>query len=650
MKYKSPIICLVILVFSAGCSKRADKAQTLDLGALQLSSRRVKPGADIRITYLPNRSNLKGAQDIQGVLYQLTGRDIHAQTVAMKERQSDTLEARIHIPDSAQALVFNFKSKYKTDNNGDKGYAIPLYGKDGAVLPGAKAAMGYFYLRGRSQVDVNIRHDVSDALALIWSDMKNHPKLRSAQRGAYLIQYYRNNPEKGKGLVESQIGQLESQGDLDEDELSTLQHFYAVLSDKAKSDSVNRVLVSKFPHGKAASIQALQKIMGTKDLTKATALYEQYKTGFGSDMNADGHDYVVSNLARRYCRRGNLDAAMQLALELNSKRDAGKLCNRIAFPLAEKGEKLKQAQKISKKSLELLEEVKADPKAKPTYLTAAEWKARMADEYAAYADTYAFILFKRGKIKEAIAYQSKIAGIEADPEINEHYVRFLLADRQYDQALAHAREYMESNVGTPEIEIYLKQAYQKVHHSLRGYKAFLTKVKKTEKKHVVAVLKREMIDKPAPDFSLKDLKGNEVSLRSLRGKVVILDFWATWCGVCRASFPAMQKAVDQYKNDDGVKFLFVDTWENGDNAEARKKRVLDFIAAHPYRFHILMDKEKPLKSRRFQAIDAYGVRGIPTTFIIDPAGQIKFETGYKGSESALLQEIEAMVALARGKA
>src|SRR5690554_8083345 len=75
---------------------------------------------------------------------------------------------------------------------------------------------------------------------------------------------------------------------------------------------------------------------------------------------------------------------------------------------------------------------------------------------------------------------------------------------------------------------------------------------------------QEAQPEPAPDFTLEDLEGNTVSLKDLEGKVVVLDFWATWCAPCIKSFPAMQMAVNKYKDDPEVEFLFINTWEQRD--------------------------------------------------------------------------------------
>lgn len=112
----------------------------------------------------------------------------------------------------------------------------------------------------------------------------------------------------------------------------------------------------------------------------------------------------------------------------------------------------------------------------------------------------------------------------------------------------------------------------------------------------------------APDFTLYNLKGEEVSLSSLRGKKVVLNFWATWCPPCREEMSTLQKVYEEQKSK-GVIIV-------GVNVGEEPARVRDFLHEAGVEFPILLDTD-------WEVAWKYRIRGLPCTFWIDEEGIIR---------------------------
>jgi thiol-disulfide isomerase/thioredoxin len=119
----------------------------------------------------------------------------------------------------------------------------------------------------------------------------------------------------------------------------------------------------------------------------------------------------------------------------------------------------------------------------------------------------------------------------------------------------------------------------------------------------------------APDFTTQDLAGKDVRLSDFKGKVVILDFWATWCGPCMAAMPHTQKVAAQYK-DQGVVVLGSCT---SDTRGAFERWVRANQAKYP---DIIWSHDKAERGEKNISRTLYGVGGIPAQFIIDREGKI----------------------------
>lgn len=128
----------------------------------------------------------------------------------------------------------------------------------------------------------------------------------------------------------------------------------------------------------------------------------------------------------------------------------------------------------------------------------------------------------------------------------------------------------------------------------------------------------------APDFTLQTREGSSISLDSLRGKVVYLDFWASWCAPCRESFPFMNALEADHE---GLVVLAV-------NLDQEAELVGKFLALYPANFTIALDPQG-------SAAESYGVSVMPTSYLIDRQGRLR--AVHKGFHQADTERLEAAI-------
>ena len=136
----------------------------------------------------------------------------------------------------------------------------------------------------------------------------------------------------------------------------------------------------------------------------------------------------------------------------------------------------------------------------------------------------------------------------------------------------------------------------------------------------------------ARDFTLIDLRGRSVSLSNFRGKVVLLNFWATWCGACRSEMPSLENLYRNLRHDSRFVVLTVSVDQQGSSA------VQPFVQRTDYDFPVLLDQSNQVSS-------GYDVSGIPATLIIDGTGEIVWDCAgsLDWSNTELLSAIQKLL-------
>lgn len=141
--------------------------------------------------------------------------------------------------------------------------------------------------------------------------------------------------------------------------------------------------------------------------------------------------------------------------------------------------------------------------------------------------------------------------------------------------------------------------------------------------------KTPQVRKTAPDFALKDMHGETVRLSDYRGKVVLLDFWATWCGPCKIEEPWFVEFEKMYK-DRGFAVVGVSIDEEGWDV------VKPYVEQKKINFRVLLQSGK--MDTLYESIEAW-----PTTFLIDRAGKIVFTQTGVGSKRKFEETIQQLL-------
>lgn len=627
MKKRSTFaLCLSSLLFLAACNDgNKDSDPGMEIGRLHLSAVKPQPGNQLRIKY---HKDSETSEMPEATVDYIVNKDYYSEDIELKD-SADLWVGRIKVPDSAMVLAFNFMIDLKYENNNKKGYVIPLYSEEGEELAGSEAATGAYYVMYGMRYDLEVETD--SAVAMMGRDLEAHPELRNEYDDFYPNMLSRIDNKAANEYIGQRLTDYESRENLSDKEYTKLFMLYTVQKEKTKADSIQTVASEKFPEGELAERGYYYKFRGTRTAKEKQNLFKEYQEKFGKD--GSGYSMFTRMIGADYAKAGDYDKVLELSNGLE-KMEAASYLNSVAWELAEKGENLEKAEEISGRSLELLQRLDKKPD-NLSKISKKQFKRNISSNFASYYDTYGLIQYKLGNLEKAVEAQEKAVSQHSSAEVNTRYVQFLTEAEQFETAREKAEGFIINNRGTAEIKEYLKKTYAETNSSSQPFEDYLASLEAKADEQLKQDLQEEMINEPAPTFTMKDLNGDEVSLASLKGKTVILDFWATWCGPCKMSFPGMKIAVEKYSSDPNVQFYFVDTFENGPN---REKDLAEFIQKNNYPFEVLIDPAK--EGNGYETADDYGIQGIPNKVIIGPKGNIRFKMmGYDGNNEKMVKEL-----------
>lgn len=441
-----------------------------------------------------------------------------------------------------------------------------------------------------------------------------------------LNEIYRNGKDK------SRLKDLSSEFMLSKDENINMLGYSAIslTEDNEGKDSLERLIINKFPNGYLVRQLEFEKLIQDSILTvnqyelRINDFYRRFPTSyFQSLKNTEKlgfnplsfYDWSYLEISKKFINSKNYELAVHYVLQTDSLTNKLESYSIVAQQLLDRREDNK-ALMLSDKAYYIL-----NKNGKP-----------VIDEATVTQVNHIYLksLIATDSANQAISLANKLYN-EGDRTL--FIIKYLIQSCRDKLSYKEALHIIEDNVLQNQYSIVeiisnneLQQLYTKIGDSI-SYDSYLSDLRNKAKDNLIANLKSQLIKRSAQDFSLYNLDNKMVRLSDFRGKVVILDFWATWCGPCIRSFPGMQSLVNKYKSDEDVQFLFINTSQKESDY---KSIVSEFIKKNNYSFNVLFD-EMTNWNKRIATL--YEVEVLPTKIIIDKHGDIRFHSS--GSSSSI---------------
>jgi thiol-disulfide isomerase/thioredoxin len=578
-----------------------------------------KHAEQIVVSYDPTAPGAvhKDASEVYAVVLMMYEEGIPSVREQKMERTGGRFTASFVIDDiTIVGAAVRFDSDKATDDNHGAGWKMMMIGKNNKPVKGAEYIQWFLHLQ-KNYYGFKFRQDSVQALEALRRERAMYPDNWIAQVNLWLADNRSNPGKRTTARIVKELDAVYAKLKKNEKAVNALLPIFFLTDQSKKAESIEASWITKNPNGIIAESKAQQNIMKETDQAKRAGLAAEYLDRF-TVMKGSEALYLSAFIRVKDYQKA--------AAFLKKYPDVHpNYYNSVGYGLISKGEDIENGVAVVKEGLDRISGGDLRMRLDDLRQSRASWKENRAYQRGMIADSYGEGLMKLGKYAEAepVMEESNMLMQQDDPDNNTRLAECYAKNGKHEKVTALSFTSLVKGRGTSQLLELYKTSYTAVKGSAAGFDSVVNAANDQMKNDLRAKLKKEKLDKPSIDFELKYLDGTTVKLSDLKGKVVVLDFWATWCGPCISSFPSLQKIYDRYKNNPDVKILAMNTWERVPPAE-REQHVKNFIEKNNYTFPVVFDTD---------LVQRYGVSGIPTKFIIDKEGIIRFkDVGFGGAQ------------------
>jgi len=621
------------------------------------------PGGNLNFVYSAKGGDLEFSDSPKATLSVFDGRRWTGKDIPLT-RKGEGWSAVYPVPQNTLFLALKFyqgdpSNPEAKDINGGKGYYRKISSDSGMDRSGSNMAEALF--RTGMTADWNTNSFVSPN-----RDSKVVDSLLSREednsKGIPRSMFFNYLELKGLTMsstdyakwVDARIKSEAGKGELTEDFLAGMRRYYIRTKNKYGSDRIEELINQKFPSSGTARLLAYRKAADGKFGGEFQIAVENYLKKYPysewkKKPDSKGYLYyeIFRGLGSQYFDSGQTEKFLSLFNEIDFKtaneiyrwnitrgQMAGKVDRKMLYGLSKKiipyllkhrqdGSYLSDFGGDRKKAQENADNQLDDRLFTHIYL------ANNQEDFNGANDHFRFLSSK---------------GAYKDADLNEMHLNVLTKIGHLDSIKPMLERAVAENAVTPFMFDKLKSVYKSEHSGKEdGYPAYLASLTPDEKiKEMRELVMEDMVNHPLIPFTLEDADGNLVSSADWKNKVVVIDFWATWCRPCIMAFPGMQLLVDKYAADTQVKIYMIGTMQSGDY----KSKSVNYVRGEGYRFNLLHDaigstgeQDQVFKS----LVPLFKSSAIPRKIIVKN-GVVRYSSeGYSGSPSQLRDELSMAI-------
>lgn len=614
------------------------------------------PGSVLNMSYNAKGGPLENLKDINGYVYVFNDYRWEVEDLKLKKNGA-TWNVEYTVPKNCAFMAFKFYGNTDngviTDTGQDTGYLLVVFKEPKVKMPGSDLAWATFRNKdfngefGGYFKDFTINGDATE----YWlkKEVADHGNRFPEFFDTYFKVLKVQKPEKFQELGSRFLGDFTKKiTGLPEEVYLKVHNIYLYeLKDKTKADSLETVIQKQFPKGAFLRFKAFQKIMPTTDPVEKNKVINQFLADFPYTSDVpDSQKYLYDNIVKTqfgyYFENKDYKSILAMIPKMNFANLNDAYHQNISKALYLK---LVDPTVIETMAVPIIEQMQLKVN-DLSYMQGIYWSPNQATENAkTQLNNELVIQIRMYDILKK--YKEVLETFELLPfqkryekaSVNDIHVRALEAlNKPIIEVLKNAAR---ANTLSEALTAKLKEAYLKEGKKEADFPAYLEQLKKENNQEEKIAFMNPV---PAPAIKVQAADGKVKQLALNSGKIIVIDFWATWCGPCKKAFPAMQQLASNFKDDKEVEFYFISTQEN---KEGYKKEALAYFKEKGLKIDTYFDLVKKGGGTNNESFSKYAAifksSGIPRKAVIKN-GQIRFTSeGYSGNPGQLIDELTNVI-------